>query len=335
MADKDPNKDPSSVTIFLVVLVLISAVAGYWFATSYQKSGAPPVPAVVETEEPPVDDEVAEAEEVAPEDSAEQIVDTREAVVTEEAETVVSGPVLGDRNAPIRIEEFSSFTCGHCGRFHKDVFGAFKEQFIDTGKAYLVFSDFPLNGPALQASIVSRCVPEDQYFDFVQMLFEEQERWAFERDFTDKLKERAARYGVPGEKFYECANNRDVQREIIRKVEASQTLWDIQATPTFIINNRDKIQGALNLEQFVAQINAVVPEEHALKLAAPVETEGSGQYVQEVSPVVAPAEVESSDVEGSPETSEKPGDDIEVLDTAPDNVATEMPVTPEEAPAQP
>ena len=83
------------------------------------------------------------------------------AMASIDMEKALSERVLGNPGAPIKISEHSSFSCGHCGNFHQNVFSEFKANWIDTGKAYLVFSDFPLNAPALHASLVGRCITND------------------------------------------------------------------------------------------------------------------------------------------------------------------------------
>ena len=40
--------------------------------------------------------------------------------------------------------EFASLTCGHCAKFHNEVFPLIKENYIDTGKIHFTYNDFPL-----------------------------------------------------------------------------------------------------------------------------------------------------------------------------------------------
>lgn len=178
-----------------------------------------------------------------------------------DVEFVLKERILGDANAPIRISEHSSFTCGHCGNFHRNSFKQVKEQLIDTGKAYLVFSDFPLNAPALHASIISRCLPEDQYFDFVDMLFAEQENWAFEANYIKFLQNKANDYGLPTETIKECLGNKDIQDGILARVHATKTQWNISSTPSFVVNNKTVITGALPPEVFVEKVNEAIAAE--------------------------------------------------------------------------
>ena len=47
---------------------------------------------------------------------------------------------MGDENAPIKMLEFASLTCGHCARFHNDVMPAIKEKYISTGKIFFTYN---------------------------------------------------------------------------------------------------------------------------------------------------------------------------------------------------
>ena len=49
---------------------------------------------------------------------------------------------MGLESANIEIIEFASLTCGHCAKFHNEVFPKIKEEFIDTGKVSFIYKDF-------------------------------------------------------------------------------------------------------------------------------------------------------------------------------------------------
>ncbi len=160
--------------------------------------------------------------------------------------------VLGDRRAPIKITEHSSFTCGHCGMFHRNAFPAFKAAYIDTGKAYLVFSDFPLNAPALHASMIARCLPQDaDYFGFVQQLFEQQDEWAYDAmKYIAYLRGKAAEFGLDERGVDACLKNEDLQKVLLDRIQAVQSKFDIRSTPSFVINNQKVLSGAMDFENF-------------------------------------------------------------------------------------
>ena len=67
--------------------------------------------------------------------------------------------LLGNQDAPVTIIEYASLTCPHCAAFEKETLPLIKKEWIDTGKAKLVFRDFPLDGSAIKASLVARCAP--------------------------------------------------------------------------------------------------------------------------------------------------------------------------------
>ena len=66
---------------------------------------------------------------------------------------------LGSNNAPIKIKEFFSLTCGHCSNFHIKTLPQLKKKYIDTGKVQLEFIDYPLDRLAVIAATLARSIP--------------------------------------------------------------------------------------------------------------------------------------------------------------------------------
>lgn len=181
--------------------------------------------------------------------------ETAVALSDSEIEMALEERILGSKDAPLTITEHSSLTCGHCGKFHKETFKKLKEAYIDTGKVKLVFSDFPLNGPALKASAVARCVDQARYFDFVQLLFETQDQWAFSDNYKDFLKQNAQMTGLAPEKFEACFNSEKLQEGLLESVKAVQEKHQINSTPSFVLNGEDVLSGALSFESFSKKLD--------------------------------------------------------------------------------
>ena len=59
---------------------------------------------------------------------------------------------IGEDGAPVEIKVFSSLTCPHCAKFHNDVLPKIKKEFVETGDAKIILTDFPLNLPLLKSS---------------------------------------------------------------------------------------------------------------------------------------------------------------------------------------
>ncbi len=53
--------------------------------------------------------------------------------------------VLGSKNAPVTIIEFSDYECPFCKRAFTDTISSLKKEYIDTGKVKLVYRDLPLS----------------------------------------------------------------------------------------------------------------------------------------------------------------------------------------------
>src|SRR5690606_5956770 len=88
--------------------------------------------------------------------------------------------------------------------FHNDVYPALKTKYIDTGKVFMEFREFPLNDPALKATITARCLPADKYEGFVSLLFKTQDKWAGAVGYINKLRQNAKLAGVRDAHFDAC-----------------------------------------------------------------------------------------------------------------------------------
>lgn len=163
---------------------------------------------------------------------------------------------LGDMNAPVVIREHSSFTCGHCGSFHQNTLDQIKTEYIDTGKVRLIFTDFPLNGPALHAGMIARCLPEGRYFNFVDMLFKSQDKWAFETNYVTYLRQNAALAGLGNDAFDACINNEELRQGILDNMREAQQKYDISSTPTFVFNEDNVVTGARDFAFYKGVIEA-------------------------------------------------------------------------------
>src|SRR3989344_7320374 len=72
-------------------------------------------------------------------------------------------PVLGDKNAPVTIIEFSDYQCPFCRKFWTEILPSIKSEYIDTGKVKFVYRDFPLTSihpSAEPAAEATNCVRE-------------------------------------------------------------------------------------------------------------------------------------------------------------------------------
>lgn len=166
---------------------------------------------------------------------------------------------VGDPNAPVKIEEFFSLTCNHCADFHKTTYQELKSKYIDTGKVYFVFQEFPLNGPALYGSMIARCLPDARYASFINLLLRNQDVWAYGGDFKAGLMQNAKLAGMSEEEFETCFNDKKLQEEMATNISAASTAYKISSTPSFVFNDGQRImRGAKSIEAFDAVIEELM-----------------------------------------------------------------------------
>ena len=76
-------------------------------------------------------------------------------------------PMLGAKDAPVTMVEFTDYQCPFCQRFHLQVYGLLKRDFIDTGKVRFFSRDLPLDSlhpNAIRAAQAARCAGDQGQF---------------------------------------------------------------------------------------------------------------------------------------------------------------------------
>lgn len=172
------------------------------------------------------------------------------------AELMAPGPLpdisLGQEDAPNTIIEYASMTCPHCAAFHKNVLPELKTKYIDTGKARLIFREFPLDRLAAYANMLARCAGPDLFYPMLSALFETQATWALPgEEGLEKLRTAGKQAGFTTEKFDACINDEELFNKIAEtRARANETLG-VNSTPTFFING-EKLTGEQTLTSFEA-----------------------------------------------------------------------------------
>ena len=146
--------------------------------------------------------------------------------------------VLGKPDAPITIIEYALMTCPHCADFNKTILPEIKRDYIDTGKAKLVFRDFPLDQLAVKGAMLARCAPSDRYFAFIDTLFANQGSWAASRDPVAALSRIARLGGLSEDQFNKCMADKSVEDAVLAQRIAGSKEFNVEATPTIIINGK-------------------------------------------------------------------------------------------------
>jgi len=161
--------------------------------------------------------------------------------------------VLGDENASVEIIEYASLTCPHCANFHNNIKPEIRERYIETGTAKLVYRDFPLDQLALQASVIAHCAGEDRYFPFLEVLYENQQRWARAENPTAALIQLAQLGGLGRDEAEACLSDEAMADAVLEMRLEGQEQHGVNSTPTFVING-EVHAGVSGVEDFAELI---------------------------------------------------------------------------------
>jgi protein-disulfide isomerase len=167
--------------------------------------------------------------------------------------------VLGKADAPITIFEYASLTCPHCAEFDVETLPKIKTEWIDTGKAKLIFRDYPLDQVALRAAMLARCAPPQQSFAFIDALFHDQANWVMASDQRESLEHLARLGGIGPDQFGQCMSDQKLADSVVAERLVAKDQYGVDSTPTFFINGT-KFVGAQPYEAFEQALNAAAGE---------------------------------------------------------------------------
>lgn len=165
---------------------------------------------------------------------------------------------LGDPNAKVKMVEYASLTCSHCGTFNNEVFPAFKAKYIDTGKVHYTFKEFltPPNEVAAAGFLTARCAGKDKYFNVTDAIFHAQQEMFTTGDMRGILLRIAQSSGLTEEQFNACITDEAALKALNERVEKSIKVDKVNATPTFVMNGKKIKEGDISL----AELDAAVAE---------------------------------------------------------------------------
>ncbi|SIO48334.1 Protein-disulfide isomerase [Rhodovulum sp. ES.010] len=167
---------------------------------------------------------------------------------------------LGDPDAPVTVEEFASFTCGHCGTFHDEVFKRLKSEYVDTGKVYFIYREVYWDPYAIWAGMLARCGGETRFFGVVSMLYEKQKDWIDPKDAAqtaENLRRIGRTAGLSESQLEDCLSDADLATALRDYSERVTSEAGVNATPTL------RIDGELYKNMRYRQLKDILDEKLA------------------------------------------------------------------------
>lgn len=161
------------------------------------------------------------------------------------AEPILNGPesVLGDKNAPISIIEYSDFSCSFCAK-QDNVIEEIIKQYSRSVK--LIWKDYPENNPdspSYQAAVAGRCAEEQgEFWDYRKILHQESHNLN-----NDTFLEIADELALKTNDFKECLKSERAKTLIDKNIEEANDLG-IPGIPFTYINKLGLI-GEMTFEE--------------------------------------------------------------------------------------
>ncbi len=149
-----------------------------------------------------------------------------------------NAPSLGAANAPVTIVEFSDFQCPFCESFFNQTLPQIQKEYIDTGKARIVYKNLPITNIhpyAEKAAEAAECAEEQgKFWEYHDLLFQNQKAWV-SGNATTLFKEYASTLKLNTTGFNSCLDANKYSSEISKDLQDGRNAG-VSGTPTFFIN---------------------------------------------------------------------------------------------------
>ena len=168
-------------------------------------------------------------------------------------------PILGSSDAPVTIIEFGDYQCPFCKRWNENTKPLIELNYINTGKANMVFVDLAIIGPDSKDVHAGSYCAEEQglYWEYHDYIYanqgHENDGWANAENIKKLM---PGLDGIDTESFNECIDSKRYEGRVNDNyIEASRT--GASSTPSFLItgpNDTNAIRGAQPYDVFAKAI---------------------------------------------------------------------------------
>ena len=149
---------------------------------------------------------------------------------------------LGNPNAPMAIEIFQDFENLHCRAFYTDLLPGLMKDFVNTGKVYLIFREYPSSHPnsRLAANYAVAAARVGKYTQVSSAIFQNQQSW----ERSGKLWDTVAAALTPAEqkRVQSLLNDPAVLNEVEADIQRAQAMA-VNQVPAMLLTNKGHTSG--------------------------------------------------------------------------------------------
>jgi protein-disulfide isomerase len=176
---------------------------------------------------------------------------------------------MGNSKAKLVVIEYAAPSCPVCAQFNSATFPQLKADYIDTGKVYYVFRLFPLRADDAAAEKIARCLPEDKYFPFIDLLFRNQPKWDVEyaqenpalgtpQGVHDGLVLLSRIAGMSADQADKCMSDTSSDQAINDIAKDGEQKYNITGTPTIVVDGVAQPSGFIPYDQLKKTVDAAL-----------------------------------------------------------------------------
>ena len=196
------------------------------------------------------------------------------------SETTDGGFMMGNPNAPVKLVEYGSYTCSHCGEFAAKGIPQVVENYVKTGKVSFEYRSYVRDPFDVVGALTTRCGGSGPFFQMSEQMFAEQASWMGKlqgvgqdqmaamsklppaQQFAEIAKlagfdKFALERGIPAEKLNACFADKATIDKLVAMRDKANTEVQLTGTPTFLINGEKVIDGA-SWEQLEPKLRAAL-----------------------------------------------------------------------------
>ena len=163
---------------------------------------------------------------------------------------------VGDPSG-LPVVEYGSLTCPHCAVFSREIFPELKKDYIDTGKVRFIFREFSRNSLDVAAFLLARCVGDDKAFAAVELLFSQQDKWAFVDKPLEPLIAAMRPAGLTHDQAMACLKDQSKADAMLAVEKRATDEIKMTGTPTFVIDGK-VYGGELSIDQLKAILDPLI-----------------------------------------------------------------------------
>jgi protein-disulfide isomerase len=171
------------------------------------------------------------------------------------------GHRYGNPAAPIKLMEFVSYTCPHCGHFFKEADGAIKIAYVQPGKVSVEIHHVIRDPVDYAAVVLAECGDPRKFFGNHTMFFSRQDTWLAKIEAATKAQQARWYSGTVPQRmraiasdagFYDmmetrgysrtqldaCINDSKKVDALLAQSQADDDKYGVKFTPTFVVNGK-------------------------------------------------------------------------------------------------